>query len=60
MLPKPLQPYAKAAVPFVASLLAVAVQWAVTGEYDRAELVTQITGLGSALLSLLVPNEPQP
>jgi hypothetical protein len=58
MLPKSLQPYAKAVVPLAASLIAVALQWAITGEYDRAELVTQLTGLGSALLTYLVPNVP--
>lgn len=56
MLPESLQPYAKAVYPFVLSLIAVGVQWAVTGSYDRAELATQLTGLLAALVTLLVPN----
>lgn len=56
MLPKSLQPYAKAIAPFTLTLVAIAIQWAVTGEYDRAELTTTLTGLSAALLTYLVPN----
>jgi hypothetical protein len=36
----------------------VAIQWAVTGEFDRAELVTALTGLSAAVITYLVPNAP--
>jgi hypothetical protein len=55
-MPNALKPYAKAAAPFVLSLVAVAVQWAVTGTYDEAELATQLTGLLAALVTFAVPN----
>lgn len=58
LLPARLQPYAKAALPFLATLAAIAVQWIATGEYDRAELTTTITGLGTTLLAFAVPNLP--
>lgn len=53
-----LKPYLKAIVPFVATILAVALQWAVTGEFDRAEMVTAITGLLASAVTYLVPNAP--
>jgi hypothetical protein len=56
-LPARLQPYAKAVLPFVIAAAAVVVQWAITGEFDRAELVTAITGAGAALVTLLAPNK---
>lgn len=37
-----------AMLPAVGTVVAVAVQWIVTGEYDRAELVTSLTGLVAA------------
>lgn len=37
-----------ALLPAVGTVLAVAVQWIVTGEYDRAELVTSLSGLIAA------------
>lgn len=56
MLPASLQPYAKAVVPFVLSLIAALGQFLVTGEFDRAELVTALTGSLTSLVTLLVPN----
>jgi VIT1/CCC1 family predicted Fe2+/Mn2+ transporter len=50
--------YAKAIVPAVATILAVAIQWAVTGEFDRAELATALTGLLAAVVTYVVPNTP--
>lgn len=52
-----LRPYLKAVAPALLTVTAVAVQWIVTGEYDRAELVTTITGLASATLTYFVRNE---
>jgi hypothetical protein len=56
MLPEALQPYAKAAYPFALTLAAILVQVIVTGEYDKAELTTTLTGLLAALVTLVVPN----
>lgn len=50
--------YAKAVVPGVATGIAIAVQWIVTGEFDRAELVTTLTGIGTTLLAYSTPNVP--
>jgi hypothetical protein len=55
-LPDRFQPYAKAVVPFVLTIIAVVGQWAATGELDRAELVTAVTGALSALVTFAVPN----
>lgn len=57
-LPARLQPYAKALLPAVGTLVAIAVQLAVTGEYDRAELTTTITGLGATIVAFVFPNIP--
>ncbi len=38
-------------VPTLGGLLAVAIQWAVTGEFDKAELITALTAVGSALVA---------
>jgi hypothetical protein len=40
-------------LPAVVTLIAVVVQWAVTGEFDRAELVTAIMGLVTAASAAL-------
>lgn len=40
-------------IPALGTVAAVLVQWAVTGEYDRAELVTSLVGLSSAGLAAL-------
>lgn len=58
LLPKPLQPLAKAVYPAAAAIVAVGAQWAATGAFDRAELSTAVTGLGAALLTYLLPNQP--
>ena len=56
MLPASLQPYAKAASPAILTLIAVVGHWIATGEFDRAETATAVTGGLSALVSYLVPN----
>jgi len=39
------------AIPAISTLAAVLIQWAVTGEFDKAELTTAIVGVASSLLS---------
>lgn len=56
LLPARLQPYAKAFLPFVGTLVAIAAQWALTGAYDKAELTTTLTGLVGVLVTFLAPN----
>lgn len=56
LLPLKARPLAKALWPAILTCTAVAVQWIITGEFDRAELVTTLTGLPSAILVFLVPN----
>lgn len=53
------QNFAKALVPAGAAVLGVGIQWVATGEFDRAELATALTGLVSAVAVYLVPNAPQ-
>lgn len=55
-MPARLRPYAKAVYPFLLTIVAVLGQWAITGELNRPELVTAITGALSALVTLTVPN----
>lgn len=52
-------PFAKAIAPALVTLLAVGIQVVATGEFDRAELATALTGLVAALSSYLVPNTTQ-
>jgi hypothetical protein len=47
----------KSLVPFVCTLLAVGIQYGVTGEFDKAEVATAITGIGASLVTLLTPND---
>lgn len=56
LLPPRLRPLAKATWPAILTVVAVVVQWVATGEFDRAELVTTLTGLPAAILTYLVPN----
>lgn len=60
MVPARFQPVAKAVVPFVLTVIAVLGQWAATGEFDRVELVTAITGAASAVVTFLTPNTNPP
>lgn len=54
-----LKPYLKAVVPALATLIGVAGQWVATGEFDRAETATAITGGLTSLLAFAVRNEPE-
>lgn len=51
------RPYLKSVLPFVLSLIAVGVQWGVTGAYDAPELATQLTGLLGGLVTFAAKNE---
>lgn len=56
LLPARLQPYAKAVYPALGAIVAVAVQWVATGEFDRAEFATAVSGVAAALLAYAPPN----
>lgn len=56
LLPLRWRPYAKAAWPAIGTVVAILVQWIATGEFDRSEFVTALTGLPAALLTFSVPN----
>lgn len=58
MLPDSLAPYAKAVAPALLTLIAVVGQLIATGEFDRAETATAVTGALGALVTLLVANGP--
>lgn len=51
--------FAKALVPAVTTLVAVILQWAVSGTLDQPELLTAIVGVVTSVLTYLVPNTPQ-
>lgn len=59
ILPPKLVPYAKALYPFIATLITIAITWAVSGTFDQVELTQTAIGLGTTLLSFLVPNGAQ-
>jgi hypothetical protein len=40
-----------AVLPTLGGILAVGIQWAVTGELDKPELITALTAFGSALVA---------
>lgn len=47
----------KAIAPSVGTLVAVGVEYLVTGEFDKLELTTALTGFSAALLTLITPND---
>jgi hypothetical protein len=49
--------FLKSLVPFVGTLVAVGAQYLVSGEFDKAELVTALTGISAAIVTFLVPND---
>lgn len=57
-MPASLRPYAKAVLPFALTLIAVIGQVIATGEFDRAEFATALTGALAALVTYSVRNEP--
>lgn len=57
LLPEGLRARAKSVYPALGTLIATGSQWAVTGEFDRVELVTIITGMAASLLTYTVPNK---
>lgn len=56
VLPKQLQPYAKAVYPGVVALAGAGVSWATTGNLDATEIRTAVGGIILALVSYGVPN----
>ena len=40
-----------AVLPTLGGILAVAIQWGVTGQFNRPELITALTAFGAALVS---------
>lgn len=56
MLPESLRPYAKAVAPALVTLIAIVGQVIATGEFDRAEFATAVTGALTSLLAYAVPN----
>jgi hypothetical protein len=59
-LPEGWRAYAKAIAPAAVTIVAVPVHLLVTGEWNAAEWTLAIGGLGSALLTFIVPNEATP
>ena len=56
LLPPSLRPFAKAVIPALGTLIAVGIQYLSTGEFDRAEMTTAVTGLSTALVAFLATN----
>ncbi len=46
----------KALMPFILSLLAMVVSWVTTGDFDRLELGTIVSGAITSVLVYWVPN----
>lgn len=55
--PDGLRAYAKSIAPAALTVVAVPVHFLLTGEWNAAEWTIATTGLGSALVAFLVPNE---
>jgi len=53
-------PFAKALAPLVLGVVAVLVQWAVTGTLNAGELSTAIAAVVTALTVYFTPNTPPP
>jgi hypothetical protein len=56
LLPAPLQGSAKALVPALGTVIAVVAQYAATGAFDQAQLITAITGLSAAFVTHRTTN----
>jgi hypothetical protein len=56
-VPVGLLAYAKSLAPAALTVVAVPVHFFVTGSWDAAEWTLAVTGLGSAVVAFLVPNE---
>jgi len=59
LLPPRFRPAAKTIVAAALTVAIVAVQWLVTGELDRAELASGLTGLVTTLFVYGTPNLPR-
>ena len=56
--PSGLLAYAKAILPALVTVIAVIVHWAVWGAWDADQWAIALSGLGAALVTLLLPNTP--
>lgn len=56
LLPKRLQPFAKAVYPFVANLVYAGVVFIANGSYSEQNLKTNLLGLVGVVLTFLIPN----
>jgi hypothetical protein len=54
--PEGLARFAKALTPALLTVVGVGATWAATGSWDRAEWSIALAGLGSSLVTYLVPN----
>ena len=59
LLPANVQPYAKALVPAVVTLVGVASQYLVTGQLDTATIGVAVGGALATVLTWLTPNKPR-
>ena len=55
-----LKPYLKSILVLVATVAAVVLEWAITGNFNTNELWTAVGGFGTALGVYAVPNTPRP
>lgn len=51
-------PFLKAIAPALLTVVAILIQVGVTGEFDRAELVTALTGFAASIVAYIAPNAP--
>lgn len=56
-LPAPWRPYAKAILPSLVALASVGLQWALTGDLDKAALNTALTAFAMVLITFVAPNK---
>jgi hypothetical protein len=58
-LPAAWQPFAKAIMPAILTLIAASIDWLIQGTFNRQTTAIAITGLIAAIVTYLVPNAPQ-
>jgi len=56
MLPKSLQPFAKAIAPAVLTIAGVLIDWLANGSFDKQTLTIAVTGLVTSVVVYFVPN----
>lgn len=55
-VPVSIQPFLKAVAPAVLTVLAVLIDWAINGSFNKQTLTIAITGLAAAIVTYFVPN----